>query len=69
MRTTLGLGLVAVLLTGCQGEEAGDVPTTEEFGGDGIGTELANDPRVDVTTTQEAVAEGRDMDYWEGPDL
>jgi len=187
MRTALGLGLVAVLLTGCQGEEAGDVPTTpralawlaadllgepsratkdrdaaEEFGSAGIGTELgygqqvvlsvgndlpeslydcdgadtdrmdgceetedgvlmwedlepeedpgvvyvvvpkgdsavlmfgsgpditgdprdldlpvsvaemfeiANDPRVDVTTTQEAVDGGRDLDFWGEPDL
>ena len=46
MRTALGLGLVVVLLTGCQGDEAGD-----------------------VTTTQEAVDGGRDIDYWGEPDL
>ena len=30
---------------------------------------LATDRRVDVTTTDEAVDGGRDLDYWEGPDL
>lgn len=30
--------------------------------------EVANDPRVDVTTTQEAVDGGRDLDYWRESD-
>jgi len=30
--------------------------------------DLAHDPRVDVTTTQEALEEGGDIDYWKGPD-
>ena len=30
---------------------------------------LATDVRVDVTTTDEAVDGGRNLDYWEGPDL
>lgn len=28
--------------------------------------EFANDPRVDVTTTREAVDEGRELAFWEG---
>ncbi|MEO5851686.1 MAG: hypothetical protein ABIQ15_04155 [Nocardioides sp.] len=71
MRTALGLGLVAILLTGCQGEETADVRTTrkalawltadhlgepsrattdhdaaEEFDRDGIGTELGYGQQV-----------------------
>ena len=30
---------------------------------------LATDARVDVTTSERAVDGGRDLDYWEGPDL
>lgn len=31
--------------------------------------ELAHDPRLDLTTTQEAVDGGKELDYWGKPDL